>query len=39
MFSLEDSKMEKFDQFENKKSTYDFKNYTSEFDQNKVTFE
>ncbi len=26
-----------FDQFENKKSTYDFQNYTSSFDPNQVT--
>lgn len=39
LFSLEDSKLEKFDQFKNKTSTYDFEKYTSSFDKSKITNE
>ena len=35
--SLNDLKHEQFDQFANKKSTYDFNNYTSNFDHRKLT--
>jgi len=37
LFCIEDQKLEKFDQFKDKQSTYDFKNYTSTLDESKVT--